>query len=149
MNVCERTSLAEIEKVAIIEKELRNDVIGAGVDFRFEMIHFEQPIRGGRMPFRKASHPDPETAAVRMSAGLVESANEFDQIDRVLERVARFIVSNSNRPIAPERENVSNGSPGVSKKDRFDFFFVVADAGKVRDWIELCCVSNAFDEIVR
>jgi len=30
------------------------------------------------------------------------------QVDRVLERIARFIVSHSGRSIAAERENISN-----------------------------------------
>ena len=37
----ERTTFAEIEEVAIIEKKLCDHVVGAGVDFRFEMIHFD------------------------------------------------------------------------------------------------------------
>ena len=81
------------------------------------------------MAFRKAGHADPKTAAVRMRAGLIESANELDQIDRMLERVARFIVSNSKRPIAAERENVSNRRLGISQENRFDLLFVVTDAG--------------------
>jgi hypothetical protein len=43
-----------------------------------------------------------------MGTGFVEAANEFYQVDRVLERVVRFIVSHSSRSIAAERENVSN-----------------------------------------
>ena len=37
----ERTTFAEIEEVAVIEKELRDHVVGAGVHFRFKMIHFD------------------------------------------------------------------------------------------------------------
>ena len=31
---------------------------------------------------------------------------------------------------------------------RFDFLFVVADTGKMRDRVQFCCVLNALDEIV-
>ena len=40
-----RATLAKIKKVTVIEKELGHDVIGAGIHFRFQMIHFDQAIR--------------------------------------------------------------------------------------------------------
>src|SRR5205814_10595132 len=87
MNACEPTALPEIEKVAIIKKELRDNVIGAGIHLSFEMIHLNQPIRRGGMSFRKTSNANPETTAVRMDAGFVEETNEFYQVDCVLERI--------------------------------------------------------------
>src|SRR5205823_14109284 len=99
------------------------------------------------MSFGEPGHANSKTAAVRMCAGLIESANEFDQIDRMLERVPRFIVSNSCRPIPAKRENVSNGRLGVSKEDRFDLLFVMTDAGEVGDGDQLCCVLNALDKM--
>ena len=33
-------------------------------------------------------------------------------------------------------------------QNRFDLFFLVADAGQVRDRIQFCCVLNALDKIV-
>src|SRR5919197_1351972 len=113
------------------------DVVGTCIYFRFEVIHFEQPIWRSRMSFREAGHSDPETAAIWMRAGLVEPANEFNQIDCMLKRIARFIIRNSNRPITAERENISNGRIGVSKENRFDLLFVMTDAGKVGDRVEL------------
>jgi hypothetical protein len=67
------------------------------------------------MTFGKAGHADPETAAVRMRAGFVESANELNQIDGMLERITGFIIGSVARPIAAERENISNRRPGISK----------------------------------
>src|SRR5438093_12251700 len=93
-------------------------------------------------------HGNPQTADARMCARLIESANEFDQIDRMLERVPRFLVSNSCRPIAAKRENVSNGRLGVSKEDRFDLLFVMTDTGEVRDRVQFCCLLNALHKIV-
>ena len=100
------------------------------------------------MPFGKAGHADPETAATRMRARFIESANKLHQIDRVLEGVARLVVGHSPRPVTPERENVSNLRLGVSPQDRFDLFFLVADAGQVRDRIQFCGVFYALDQIV-
>src|SRR6202040_350696 len=100
------------------------------------------------MSFRKTGHADPKTAPIRMRARFVEPANELHQIDRVLKRVARFVVGNSTWPIAPERKNVSNRRLSVSKYNRFDLFFVVADAGQVRDRVQFCGVLNTLDKIV-
>ena len=66
----------------------------------------------------------------------------------MLERVPRFIVSDSNWSIAAKRENVSNGRLRVSKENLLDLLFVVADAGQVRNRIQLCGVLNALDKIV-
>jgi len=132
-----------------IVKQLGDDVVGASVYFRFEVIHFEQSIWRRGVSLRKAGHSDPKTAAVRMRAGLIESANEFDQIDCILERVPRFIVSNSNRPIAAQGENVANRRLRVSKENRFDLPFVVTNARKVRNRVELCGALNALHKIVR
>src|SRR6266699_2785304 len=52
------------------------------------------------MSFGEPGHANSKTAALRMRPRLIESANEFDQIDRMLERIPRFIVSNSCRPIS-------------------------------------------------
>src|SRR5438552_4435064 len=100
------------------------------------------------MSFGEPGHANSKTAVVRMHPRLIESANEFDQIDRMLERIPRFIVSNSCRPIPAKRENVANGRLGVSKEDRFDLLFVVADAGEVRDRVQFCPALNALDKVV-
>src|SRR6266480_4381808 len=100
------------------------------------------------MTFRETGHADSETAAVRMRAGFVESSNELNQIDRMLERIARLIVGNIARPIAPERENISNRRPGVAKQNRVDLILVVADARQMRDRVQFCCMLNALDQVV-
>src|SRR5213075_2319329 len=38
-------TFAEIVEVAVIEEELRDNVIRPGIDLRLEMIHFDQPVR--------------------------------------------------------------------------------------------------------
>src|SRR6266480_2601598 len=100
------------------------------------------------MPFGETGHPNSETATLWMRSGFVESANEFDQIDRVLKRVPRFIVSNPGRPVAAKRKNVSNGRLRISEKDRLNLLFVVTDAGQVRNRVKFCCILNALDKIV-
>src|SRR4030095_8236525 len=99
------------------------------------MIHLNQSIRRRGMSFGETGHTDPETAGIGMRAGFVKSANELYQIDRMLKRIARFIVGNVARPIAPEREDISDPRLGVSDHNRLDLFFVVANARQVRDRI--------------
>src|SRR5262245_49737723 len=115
MDVRERTPFAEIVEVAIIEKQLGDDVVGASVDFRFKMLHFDQSIRRSRVSLGKAGHADPKTALVRMRARFIESADKLHQVDRVLKRVARLVVWDFTRPAAPERKNISNRRLSVSK----------------------------------
>ena len=67
------------------------------------------------MSFGETGHADPETAAIRMRARFVKSADELYQINRMLKRIARFIVGNVARSIAPEREDISNRRLGVSE----------------------------------
>src|SRR6266508_565136 len=113
------------------------------------MIHLNNWIRRRGMSFGETGHADPETAAIWMRAGFVKFANELNQIDRMLERIARFIVGNVARPIASQRESISNRRPRVSKQNRFDLIFVMADAGQVRDGVQFCRMLNALDKVVR
>src|SRR5438046_9731733 len=101
------------------------------------------------MSLDKTGHADPETAAIRMRARFVESANELHQIDCVLEGIARLIVAASPRRIAPERKNISDAGFRISNQNGFDLVFLVADSGQMRDRIQLCRSLNALDQIMR
>ena len=149
MDVGERAAFAEIEEIAVIEEELRYDVVGAGVDFRFEVVHFDQAIRRRRMALGETGHTDPEAAAIGMRAGFVEFANELHQIARVLKRIGRFVVGKIAWPIAAERENVPDGRVGVALENRLDLFLPVTDAGQMRDRIQLRRSFDALDEVMR
>src|SRR5205823_5749415 len=116
--------------VAIIEEELRDDVVRAGIDLRLEMVHFHQAIRRGGMAFWKAGHTDAKTARIGMGSGFVETTDKFHEIARVLKRVARLIVVAFAWRIAAERENVSNARLRVAAQNRFDLRFAVADTGQ-------------------
>src|SRR5437762_14242231 len=100
------------------------------------------------MSFGEPGHANSKTAVVRMRPGLIESANEFDQIDRMLERVPRFIVSNSCRRIASKRENIYNGRLGVAPQARYDLLCVMTHTGEVRHRVELCCLCIALHKVV-
>ena len=148
MNSSQFTTLSKIVEVAIVEKQLRDDVVRAGIDLRFQVIHFDQSIRRRRMAFRETGHADSKTARIRMRTGVIEPADELHQVDRVLERIARFIVGSSLRSIASERENVADGRARVALQNRIDFCLLVANAGQVRDRIQLGRGLDALDQIM-
>src|ERR1700680_3794603 len=100
------------------------------------------------MSFGKASHANPETAALGMPARFVEFANELHQIDRVLKGIARLIVAASPRRIAAECKNISDAGCRISNQNRFDLVFLVADARQVWDRIQFCRGLNALDKIM-
>ena len=84
-----------------------------------------------------------------MRSAFVESPDEFHQVTRVLERVARLIVGASARWISPKRENISDARFRVAAQNRIDLRFAVADAGQMRNRIELGGVLDALDQVVR
>src|SRR5436190_2457334 len=114
MNTGKRASFAKIEEVSIIKKKLCDHVVSARVHFRLEVVHFDQTIRGRRMAFGKTGDTNTEAAAIGMRSGIIESSNKPHQINRVLKRIARFIVEHVARPIAAQRKNVSYRCFGVS-----------------------------------
>src|ERR1700686_4476952 len=100
------------------------------------------------MSFGKPGHADSETAAIRMPARFVESANELYQIDRVLEPIARLVVPASRRRIAAECKNISDASFRISNQNRLDLVFLMAAARQVWDRIQFCRGLNALDKIM-
>src|SRR5207245_10675410 len=100
------------------------------------------------MSFRKTGYANSESAPIRMCARFVEPSNKLHQVDRVVKRISRFVVRSVMGPIAPECKNVPDCRLSVSKQNVFDLFFIVANAGQMRDWIQFCSVLNALDEIV-
>ncbi len=82
-------AFAEIVKVTVLEKQLRDDVIRAGVHLGFEEIHFEGAVWGGGVSLGEASDADAEAAGV----GVVgETADEFDKIGGVLKGVFGAVI---------------------------------------------------------
>src|SRR5262245_51586723 len=52
--------LAEVVEVAVLEEQLRADVISPGVHLCLEVIHLLEPIRAARVPLREAGDADAE-----------------------------------------------------------------------------------------
>src|SRR6266403_6038829 len=100
------------------------------------------------MSFGKTGHADSETAAIRMRARFVEPADELNQIDRMLEGIARLIVAASPRRIAAECKNISDAGFRISNQHRFYLVFLVADTRQMWDRIQFCRGLNALDKIM-
>ncbi len=71
MNTGQLAALAEVEEIVIVEEELGADVVRAGIDFGFEIVHLGHAVGCLGVSFREAGHPDPEPAA-GMAPRLVE-----------------------------------------------------------------------------
>ena len=70
-----------------------------------------------------------------MALVVVESLDEFHQIDGVVERIRRAIVVGLiSRGIATKGKNSADPFLGIPFEDSFNFGFGVAHAGEVRDW---------------
>ena len=60
-NAGELTALAEVVEIAVVEEKLRDDVVCAGIDLCFQVIHFHQPVGGCRVAFRENPRPQSRT----------------------------------------------------------------------------------------
>ncbi len=76
-------TLPEIEEVAIVEKELGDDVVSSGISLALEIVHLQEAIRSRGMALRKTGDTDAETTAVGMGAGGVELLDVGDEVGRV------------------------------------------------------------------
>ncbi len=142
-------AFAEVVEVAVVEEELGDDVVGAGVDFGFEEVHFEGAVGGAGVSFGEAGDADAKAAGVGVPA---ETADEFDKVDGVAECVFGAVVGDGcgggGGGVAAEGEDVGDAFGGVASEDFGDVGFGVADAGEVGDGIECGGFLESDDEVV-
>ena len=97
-------ALAEVVEIAVVEEELRTNVIRAGVHFPLEVVHLLEAIGRRGMAFREAGDADAEAA--RTWRGRAR-ADEAHQILGVAEGVGTaVIVQPIARRIAAQRQDV-------------------------------------------
>lgn len=70
---------AEIVEIAVVEKKLRADVIGAGIDFGLEVLNFLESIGRVGMTFGEPGHPDPHMGKMFFGEG-----HQFHGVAKVL-----------------------------------------------------------------
>ncbi len=120
------TPFGKIEKVPVVEKKLRHNIIRARIDFFLEMCNLIEPVRGLGVPFRKSGNPDSHFGEV--------FDNETNQVDCVRKIFYGFFEgTGSFREIAPKRQHVGNPVFAVIVENMQYFFFLRTDAGEVGD----------------
>ena len=117
----------------IIKKELCANIVGPLVHLGLEIVHLCHAILGFGMAFRETGDPDPESAA-GVVAGLVETADEADQLAGILKGiVAPVVVAPVLRQVAAQGEDGFDPRGGILPQDLLDLLLTVADTGEVRD----------------
>ena len=150
LDASEFAALTEVIKIAIVEEKLSADIVGTLVDFGLEMIQFIETIGRAWVAFREAGDADAETTLIGMRAGVVEFANEANQVASLLKRVVGFdVIGKVPGRIAAQGEDVGNASLCVFLEDRLNVGGLMADAGEVRRGIESGGAFETNDEIVR
>lgn len=142
----ENTAIAEVVEVVVVKKKLGADVVRAGVHLGFEMIHFEEAVWRGGMPFRKARNTDSKATLVWMTREFFDETNQVGSLGKSVARVV--VVGLVAGRIASEGENVAHASGSVAFEDRGDFGLGMADASEVRNGIERRSGFEPEDEFV-
>ena len=70
-------AVAKIQKIAVVEEKLGDDVVRSGVDLLLEIIHLQEPVWSRRMAFGKSRDTNAESTPVRMSSRFVELRMNF------------------------------------------------------------------------
>ena len=108
-------ALAEVVEVAIVEEELRADVVGAGVHLSLQVVHLLEPVRRGRVPLGEAGDADAEAARV---GDAFTALDERDQVARVAEGVrGAVVVRHVLRRVAAQGQNVVDARVGIAVED--------------------------------
>ena len=87
-------ALAEVVEVAVVEEQLRADVVGAGVHLSLEVVHLLEAVRRAGVAFGEAGHADAEAARV---AAVVVRPDEAHQPLGVAEGVLGAVVVRAGR----------------------------------------------------
>ncbi len=145
---CEIAARAPVVKRVVVEEQLRDDVVGARVDLRLEMLDLHERVRCFWMAFREAGHANPEASSVIHTEPLTLATNKRDEIGCLLKIPERENARTCGR-IAAQREDVSNTCRRVHLKDATDFILRMAKAGQVRNRLEARLAPKPHDEAVR
>src|SRR5262249_21633598 len=122
-------ALGEVVEVAIVEEQLRANVIGAGGHLSFQVVHFQKPVRRSRVSLWEARHADPESARVR---NVFPALDERHQVARIPKGILRpVVVRPALRQVAAESQDVL--PPGVRVPVQYSrqFFAGVTDTRQV------------------
>ena len=147
-NSCEIAARAPVVKRVVVEEQLRDDVVGACVDFRLEMLDLHERVRCFWMAFGEAGHTNSEASSVIHAEPLTLATNKRDEIGCLL-KIPERKNARARRRIAAQREDVSNARRRVHLKDASDLVLRMAKAGQVRNRLEARLAPKPHDKAVR
>ncbi len=149
LNAGQIATLPEVVEIVVVEEELGADVVGPGVDFCLEVVHFQEAIWRDGVSFRKSGHADAEAAGIGMAAGVIKTFDEFHKIGGVGEGiVGTIVVGVIARGVTAQREDIADSCGGVAGEDFIDFLLAVTDACEVGNGIEDSFFLDADHEVV-
>ena len=130
--------IAKFVKVRVVEKQLRQHVIRAGVNFFFQVPPVNQlAFLAGDVAFGKAGGSDAE--AVLLADELHQLAGKFKTAGRHFELAAA-------RRIAAQREDVFDAERADLREQFADLFARVIHAGQMRDGGEAMLFLDAIHD---
>ena len=130
----------------VVEEKLGANVVGAGVYFGFEVLHFEQAVGRGRVAFGKAGDTNSEAAGIRVAAEFFDEGDESRGLGKGVARVV--VIGLVAGRVTSESENVAHASGGVAFENRRDLRLGVADTGEVRNRVKRRGGFESDDEFV-
>ena len=110
----------------VVKKQLGADVVGTLIDFRLEVIHFQQAVRGVRVTFRECRYTDSKATRIRVLSSFVACSDVANEVGGVLEGILGAVISGVTCwRIASQGEDITNAGISVALQCRSDFIFAV------------------------
>jgi len=142
----EGATVAEVVEIVVVEEKLGADVVGTGVYFGFEVLHFKEAVGRGGVTFGKAGDANAEAAGIGMAAEFFDEGDEGGGLGKNVARVV--VIGLVAWRVTAEGEDVADPGGGVAFEDGGDFGFVVADASEVGNGVERGGGFEPEDEVV-
>ena len=127
---------APIMERVVVEEQLGNDVVRARVGLGLEVIELHDRVGRLGVSFREAGHADSESAPIVHPKPLALALDEANEIGRVTE-VSECQDARPTWRIAAQRQDIAHAVGGVELEDRVDLVTSVAEAGQVRNRLEV------------
>ena len=135
------TAVAEVIKILVVKEELGDDVVGAGIDFSFQVFNLLQPVRRFWMAFRKTGNADAHVGEIFL--------DKCHQIRCILESAfGHFPLGLTLGRITAKGKDILDIVFIVFFQNRADFVPGGSDAGEVRDNGQVCFFADPDYQVV-
>jgi hypothetical protein len=132
----------------VVEEELRDDVVGACIALRLQVLKLDKRVRRFRVAFGEACDADSEAAAAIHAEAL---AFLFDEAHKIggMAKVAECKNACARWRIAAQRKHRAHTVRGVELENRADFIFRMPKAREMRHRLEFGLAPEAHHKRVR